>query len=114
MRKRFSMNFNDFVTKYDINLSNADMMVCATFEYPDFANRFVQYMKNTYGIDTSGFPGLAGGPELQMSFSNTSQISIRSPNPELSVNVLLDYIDIMRGKTPKGRNKDDGLPVITW
>lgn len=108
------MNFNDFETKYDINFSNADMMVCATFEYPDFANQFVQYMKNTYGTDEPSFPVIGYGPELQMSFSNTSQISIRSSNPELRINVLLDYIDIMRGKTPKGRNEDDGIPVITW
>jgi len=108
------MNFNDFETKYDIDFSNADMMVCATFEYPDFANQFVQYMKNTYGTDEPSFPVIGYGPELQMSFSNTSQISIRSSNPELRINVLLDYIDIMRGKTPKGRNKDDGIPVITW
>lgn len=108
------MNFNNFETKYDINFSNADMMICATFEYADLANQFVQYMKNTYGTDMPGFPVLGYGPELQMSFSNTSQISIRSSNPELRINVLLDYIDIMRGKTPKGRNKDDGIPVITW
>jgi hypothetical protein len=108
------MNFNDFETKYNIDFSNADMMVCATFEYPDFANQFVQYMKNTYGTDEPSFPVIGYGPELQMSFSNTSQISIRSSNPELRINVLLDYIDIMCGKTPKGRNKDDGIPVITW
>ena len=108
------MKFNDFETKYDINFSNADMMVCATFEYPDFANQFVQYMKNTYGTDMPGYPMLVYGPELQMSFSNTSQISIRSPNPEISINVLLDYIDIMRGKTPKRRNEDDGIPTISW
>lgn len=108
------MNFNDFETKYNINFSNADMMVCATFEYADFANQFIQYMQNTYGANEPSFSMLSYGPELQMSFSNISQISIRSYNTDLSINVLLGYIDIMRGKTPKGKNEDDGIPVINW